>query len=411
MKKYLLTIIILITGCSEQPTETEKTLLERKLSACAEAINEDPSGSFSDSDGDLFQALKVDFLKPQKVIEDKRWAVTNEGGRGRTITAKFQIDIDIFSCGFLAEDYSLLNVERNGETIFNHIENDLIRKQKNERLISTWTEHSYSNTDYKYYKKRHSESKIGNSSPLIKVNCKPNDRSFQYETDTFNWNDRAVEFIFTSQTGSESLVLDIGSGNYIPSKKSKIFAEKLKKAAHISVDGFKFNIDDISSISCLTEAYEIEQLKRKERDQLLKEERRLADIKNWHEESYSNVGYKGYLKKHIKSTSAYNEPQLKVICDPEQLRIKFDDKKIRIIDRENILFMFYTKESIHEERFDLTSDGVIGKANSDNPYFTQTFWDGSVNKKFLKLMEQSEKIEVFGLIFNMDNIKDIPCMN
>ena len=87
-----------------------------------------------------------------------------------------------------------------------------------------------------------------------------------------------------------------------------------------------------------------------------KERERVEAIKTWQEKSYSNVDYKYYRKRHVDSQSDHAGSELDIICDPDGVRVKFDDGKLRFDDQPQVPFFFSSGDTVKEMKFDLRSE-------------------------------------------------------
>ena len=200
----------------------------------------------------------------------------------------FKLSDKSFQCDFLkrSAEWDLVEVRRNDEIVFNLTE-DLAAKEENNRLfmelkaekeklkkeeeekkIKQWTEKSYSNVSYKYYEKRHIDSRSSYSEPVLKVDCKPDDPLLvKYDHGGFSGK-KAINLIITNINGEvDDSLKDIAVDQYgrmgLVVEKEYSFgintdnSASLRLAAlsssisSIELDGFTFNFDDISQVPCL----------------------------------------------------------------------------------------------------------------------------------------------------------------
>ena len=145
--------------------------------------------------------------------------------------------------------------------------------------------------------------------------------------------------------------------------------------------------------------------------EIVKEEKRLAKITNWHERGYSNVLYKYYQKLPTSwNDSLWQSPELRIVCDPAYPRFQFDDSQVRMMGRADVEFTFYDEKGrATTAHINLTSSGDAGV-----PY--QSFMGEDVkstkesNASAINMMKAASRIEVGGAAFMMDDLSQIPCI-
>tara|TARA_B110000879_G_scaffold110418_1_gene147800 strand:- start:2187 stop:3098 length:912 start_codon:yes stop_codon:yes gene_type:complete len=301
MLRKIVLIAGFIGGCSmsEQPTEIEKSLIEKQAMECMIAVNTQRGIPKESSDWDFsglesltgalasMAELADDASNPLKNPTKKKWSVEGEN-ENRKISMSFKLSDKSFQCDFLkrSAEWDLVEVRRNDEIVFNLTE-DLAAKEENNRLfmelkaekeklkkeeeekkIKQWTEKSYSNVSYKYYEKRHIDSRSSYSEPVLKVDCKPDDPLLvKYDHGGFSGK-KAINLIITNINGEvDDSLKDIAVDQYgrmgLVVEKEYSFgintdnSASLRLAAlsssisSIELDGFTFNFDDISQVPCL----------------------------------------------------------------------------------------------------------------------------------------------------------------
>ena len=148
----------------------------------------------------------------------------------------------------------------------------------------------------------------------------------------------------------------------------------------------------------------------KEQKAILKEAKRVEEIKQWKEKTYSNASYKYYQKRHIDSASEFEKPTLNVVCNPKNLQVEFDDGKIRFNGRENIEFIFEDNQKlITKKAFNLTAGGTIG-VQKKTVLGNEIEYDFAKTHEFLDLLESSILVSVDGVSFNIDDANSVPCL-
>lgn len=174
-------------------------------------------------------------------------------------------------------------------------------------------------------------------------------------------------------------------------------------------------VNEIKRKKSEKEAAELKARKEKEAAELkARKEKEAAELKikleTWREKGFSNVSYSYYEKHYNNSKAKYNDETIAVICDPDFARVKFDDGNLNFSGQEKVEFKFHLKNGKSEaHKFDLTSNGGIGiKINSD--YMTRIGLSKERNSFFIKKLKESNAIEVNNLVFNMDDITQIPCI-
>ena len=301
MLRKIVLIAGFIGGCSmsEQPTEIEKSLIEKQAMECMIAVNTQRGIPKKSGDWDFsglesltgalasMAELADDASNPLKNPTKKKWSVEGEN-ENRKISMSFKLSDKSFQCDFLksSAEWDLIEVRRNDEIVFNLTE-DLAAKEENNRLfmelqaekeklkkeaeekkIKQWTEKSYSNVSYKYYEKRHIDSRGSYSEPVLKVDCKPEDPLLvEYDHGGFSGK-KAINLIITNINGEvDDSLKDIAVDQYgrmgLVVEKEYSFGINTDKSASlrlaalsssissIELDGFKFNFDDISQVPCL----------------------------------------------------------------------------------------------------------------------------------------------------------------
>ena len=141
----------------------------------------------------------------------------------------------------------------------------------------------------------------------------------------------------------------------------------------------------------------------------IKEENRLQAIKEWQEKGYSNASYKYYEKRHVGSKSSLGEPTLEVVCNPERLQVKFNDGDFRTRGQENAEFKFIFSDMQEIHKFDLTADGIVGTSKNTS-LGTDVAYDEEKTHEFLDLLEASVSLEVGGVVFDIDDYSQVPCL-
>ena len=163
------------------------------------------------------------------------------------------------------------------------------------------------------------------------------------------------------------------------------------------------------------EAAELKARKEKEAAELkARKEKEAAELKRkletWIEKDYSNVSYSYYEKHHNNSKAKYDDETIAVVCDPDYARVKFDDGNLHFSGQEKVEFKFHLKNGKNEShRFDLTSNGGIG-IKVESSYMTRIGLSKERNSFFIKKLKESKAIEVNNLIFNMNDVTQIPCI-
>ena len=284
-QKLLFFVVIFLVSCStsEQPTEIEKSLIEKKILNCMVAVNtqrgipEETEGLDFGALADLGASLSelAEDSSPTKQVE-KSWRVEGEN-ENRKISMMFDIKDKSFQCDFEKKnaEWELYEVKRNGEIVFNLIE-DQSAKAENKRLgeelkakkIKQWSEKSYSNVSYKYYQKRHVNSDSGFMEPVLKVNCKPDDTPYIiYDHGGFTGKE-SIDLSITMKSGEinnslTNIALDqygymgkivkeeYSFGINTDRSTSLMLAKKASDISSVELEGFTFNFDDISQVPCL----------------------------------------------------------------------------------------------------------------------------------------------------------------
>ena len=301
--RYFGVLIVLLGGCStsEQPSEIEKSLIEKQAMKCMIAVNTQPGIPKESGDWDFsglesltgalasMAELADDASNPLKNPTKKKWSVQGEN-ENRKISMSFKLSDKSFQCDFLkrSAEWGLFEVKRNGEVVFN-LDEDLSAKAENKRLgeelkaekerlkkeeekkkIEQWKEKSYSNVSYKYYVKRHVNSSSSYSEPTLKVDCNPDDRALILYDHTGFSGKKSLDAIITYKDGKvdESLkniaVDDYDRLGKLVEKQysfgistdlsvSLLLTDNAKEIESFEVDGFKFNFDDISQVPCLVD--------------------------------------------------------------------------------------------------------------------------------------------------------------
>ena len=141
-----------------------------------------------------------------------------------------------------------------------------------------------------------------------------------------------------------------------------------------------------------------------------KERERVEAIKTWQEKSYSNVDYKYYRKRHVDSQSDHAGSELDIICDPDGVRVKFDDGKLRFDDQPQVPFFFSSGDTVKEMKFDLTSNGAIGKFKDSSYGIGSVYTDLTESERFIAALETYETVVVKKTTFNIDDLSQVPCL-
>jgi hypothetical protein len=152
----------------------------------------------------------------------------------------------------------------------------------------------------------------------------------------------------------------------------------------------------------------VQEIERKKADKEAAELKR--KLETWIEKGYSNVSYSYYEKHHNNSKAKYDDETIAVVCDPDYARVKFEDGNLNFSGQEKVEFKFHLKNGKNEShRFDLTSNGGIG-VKVESSYMTSIGLSKERNSFFIKKLKESNAIEVNNLIFNMDDVTQIPCI-
>ena len=304
--------ILVVSGCSKQPTEMQKAAIEKEMTTCLVRVNEDPIGDSADEFfGEMVEMLTgmAGMAKKLILISNKNWELIEEEGRPTLVNLEFKSEGTKFSCDYIYESesgFDLKEVRRNNEVVYNREINQKILKEKRARLA----------------------------------------------------------------------------------KEEEIERERLAKEE---------------------EAERIAEEERRERLAKEKEEKRIADIKLWHEKEYSNATYKYYQKRHVKSKGNYNDPSLKIDCNPEGVTVKLDDRNIRLSSRKGVRFKFLISDQSTIESFDLTSGGTVGRWQK-GIFLGDVFTDLRETHRFLDLLETANSVTAAGVTFNVDDYTQVPCL-
>ena len=278
-KNTLLITLVLgfLFSCSKpQPTEIEKARIKPMMASCMVAVTRMPGsndapladafsllGQYIDSSGELMTSAED--MK-------KQWELLSE--EPRTVNMEFSLDETNYSCDVvLKDDWVIEEVRRNDEVVFNlkedkrvKEENEQIKKQQKLAKIKNWEELGYSNVAYKYYKKRHTESKESSfAEQYVKFNCPDEGPQFQHEG-FFSGKknvDVKIKFKNEEEVVKKNQVIDdygyigaeitieysfgIDSDRFV----SNTITAFAKDIHYVVVDGYRYNFDDISQVKCL----------------------------------------------------------------------------------------------------------------------------------------------------------------
>lgn len=270
-----------VSACAPQPTELQKAQVETKLLACFTAVN---SQRGADVEDNIFGALSALSTQVENLGEDgaaePSWALgTTEDGL-EAVSVKTRIGDTRYDCDYAELDsvgYELINASRNGERVYNRSEDQAIRAE-NKRLaeereeakrleyVGNWQERSFSNVAYKYYEKPHRDDEASYSSaPTLQVICNPEGTQIEIESNSYSEKrDQKVSFIRTD-AGTQDTVFDLTSSGrvgkysdegwindvYSDEAETNRFISLMKDAEAIQVNGFTYNMDDLSQVPCL----------------------------------------------------------------------------------------------------------------------------------------------------------------
>ena len=286
-------VSILIGACSvgEQPTETEKALLERQVLPCSIRLNTQV-GVLKETN--LFSGLAeitgalttagaemVDEASNPFGNASKSWKVVGEGAE-RKITMEFDLTDKAYECDFLKDgaEWEIYEVRRNGEAVFNKEvdsaakeENERIKAQQREDEIDLWVEKGYSNVSYKYYSKSYEGSKSSSTSPRLKINCSPSfkeDPMILYDRDFAMTGEKGLALVVKNKDGSiddlatdRPVVVDqfgqlgfevkrdYSFGVNSDGQISRVIAARITQIDSIEIADYEFKMDDISAVPCL----------------------------------------------------------------------------------------------------------------------------------------------------------------
>jgi len=275
---------LFLVGCGKQPTELQKAVIEKQLLGCLTSVTTQVGAE----EENLFSAISSLSTKAGDMAEGSsiKWKIVETPTE--TITMAFSLPDTKYSCDYTKEEnantWGLQEVRRNNEVVFN-LEDDLEAKAENEKIAEAkalaearaeeekrvaetkkWHERGYSNAAYKYYEKRQVDAMSGYySGPTIAIICDPESPRVKYEGGSFSYGDkRDVSFVFvqeqeevakkfdlTSSGAIGKYTKDMFSGVYSDEGKTKEFIALLKSSTAVKIDGFTFNIDDITEVPCL----------------------------------------------------------------------------------------------------------------------------------------------------------------
>ena len=292
MKKFLLIFMILIISCGKQPSELEQGIIKNKWMRCAAALNTERGAEpefnnlFGNALGNIFSG---NARRPDKF----KWKLTEDPKKSITMEFKHQ-DTNI-SCDYIQENnaWTLNESRRNGEVVFNLIEDTAIKaanKELAEELaeekrilaeelaeekrindIKQWKEFGYSNVSYKGYRKHHINSQLSSFSfePTIVIDCKPEGPEFEHDKDRYS-NAKDVMFKFLINEKTIEKIYDVSEyGGSVGKIKGGTYSwdqymsdpnntlnneviELLKSAESLEIEGFTWNIDDLNQVPCIS---------------------------------------------------------------------------------------------------------------------------------------------------------------
>ena len=159
------------------------------------------------------------------------------------------------------------------------------------------------------------------------------------------------------------------------------------------------------------EAERLEREQQREAVRLLEEDIRLEEIAKWQEKGYSNATYKYYAKYPLAwNRRMFDSPELRIVCNPDYPRFQLKDSQLRMMGRVGVEFQFKDSQgNVTKTLLNLTSSGTVGEAY-------ESLLGGNVrstkerNAKAIKIMRASSSVAVGGMIFNIDNMRQIPCI-
>jgi hypothetical protein len=170
----------------------------------------------------------------------------------------------------------------------------------------------------------------------------------------------------------------------------------------------KYHIENVSRNNVeIYNRLEDERIKQKKAE--IAENKRIEAVKKWSEKSFSNASYKYYEKRKVDSRLESGEETLEVICQPDDVRVTYDDNQFRMSGRKQVEFKFIKKDEEIVKKYDLTSNGTIGK-EEQTTMGTDVKFNSELNHQFLDEMEQSIALEVDGIKFNIDEYQSVPCL-
>lgn len=149
-----------------------------------------------------------------------------------------------------------------------------------------------------------------------------------------------------------------------------------------------------------------------ERERIKKEEEE-KKIMQWTEKGYSNVAYKYYEKRHVKSTNSFNEPVLKVDCDPsdQYTLIKYDHGGFS--GKRGLDVIITMKDGSVDDSLKgiaVSEYGSLGRLEESEYSFSDTT-DGMTSLMLGALAGSIKSLELDGFKFNFDDITQVPCIH
>ena len=272
--------VLIINGCSPQPSETQKAAIENEIVSCLMAVNEDRRGDSIGSGIGGFIAALEGLTSRVDTISNRQWELIGGSDNPALINLEFRSGDTDFSCDYLENPeagFELAEARRNGEVVYNQELNQKIIEEKKERLamqaeeervaqIKLWHEGGYSNVEYKYYDKKHLLSRDSFNEPILRVVCRPEGPTIGLEGRPFSMTGhRDVQFDFLISDQSTTEFFDLTTAGTVGVWTQSVFVndveldlsenhrflDLLETATSISTAGVTFNVDDYNQVPCL----------------------------------------------------------------------------------------------------------------------------------------------------------------
>ncbi|MDC0995060.1 hypothetical protein OAT01_04985 [Pseudomonadales bacterium] len=189
--------------------------------------------------------------------------------------------------------------------------------------------------------------------------------------------------------------------DYLPDESGKM---NIERVARNDEEVFNRKINDGIKL----EKERLAEIERQEKERLAEIERQ-ETIGTWEEKSFSNVSYNYFQKRHRSSQLGSSEPLIKVLCDPEGLRVEYESGSFSLNATRGKEFRFISGTDKTEVNFDLDSSGHVGKWKA-NSIGGDVYRSVGETHRFLDLLENATTVVIDGFEFDSDNLSEVPCL-